>query len=183
VSGNRSSDRFVIISGCSGGGKSTLLKELAGRGYGAVEEPGRRIVRAEADPASPRLPWNDPVVFAETAVELALTDYRGALTSHGIVFFDRGLIDALLGLSHYSGKPVATEVVEAHRFHRKVYLAPPWPEIHVRDAERRHGFDEAVAEYERLMAGYPRLGYEVEVLPKLPVGERADWLMGRLGLE
>ena len=37
------SDRFVVISGCSGGGKSTLLSELGRRGYGTVEEPGRRI--------------------------------------------------------------------------------------------------------------------------------------------
>jgi predicted ATPase len=40
-------DRFVVISGCSGGGKSTLLAELVGRGYAAVEEPGRRIVEEE----------------------------------------------------------------------------------------------------------------------------------------
>ena len=44
----------VVISGCSGGGKSTLLAELARRGYAVVEEPGRRIIvdetlRPEAD--------------------------------------------------------------------------------------------------------------------------------------
>ena len=37
-------DRFIILSGCSGGGKSTLLAELARRGFATVEEPGRRIV-------------------------------------------------------------------------------------------------------------------------------------------
>jgi len=40
-------ESFVIISGCSGGGKSTLLAELGRRGYAVVEEPGRRIVRQE----------------------------------------------------------------------------------------------------------------------------------------
>ena len=38
------SSRHVILSGCSGGGKSTLLADLAGRGFGTVSEPGRRIV-------------------------------------------------------------------------------------------------------------------------------------------
>jgi len=33
------SDRFVVLSGCSGGGKSTLLAELARRGHSVVEEP------------------------------------------------------------------------------------------------------------------------------------------------
>jgi predicted ATPase len=32
---------FVVISGCSGGDKSTLLIELGRRGYATVEEPGR----------------------------------------------------------------------------------------------------------------------------------------------
>jgi predicted ATPase len=40
-------NRFVVISGCSGGGKSTLLIELGQRGYATVEEPGRRIVKDE----------------------------------------------------------------------------------------------------------------------------------------
>ena len=41
-------DRFVVISGCSGGGKSTLLAELGRRGYAVVEEPGLRIVQNQA---------------------------------------------------------------------------------------------------------------------------------------
>jgi predicted ATPase len=40
-------DQFVVISGCSGGGKSTLIAELGRRGYPVVEEPGRRIVKEE----------------------------------------------------------------------------------------------------------------------------------------
>ena len=36
--------RHVVLSGCSGGGKSALLAELSSRGFETVEEPGRRIV-------------------------------------------------------------------------------------------------------------------------------------------
>ena len=32
---------YVVISGCSGRGKSTLLSELVRRGYSVVLEPGR----------------------------------------------------------------------------------------------------------------------------------------------
>jgi hypothetical protein len=42
------SGRFlVMISGYSGGGKSTLLAELARRGHATVPEPGRRILAEE----------------------------------------------------------------------------------------------------------------------------------------
>ena len=48
------------------------------------------------------------------------------------------------------------------------------------DPERRHGFDAALAEYERLENTYPALGYEVIVLPKAPVDERVDFVLARL---
>lgn len=38
-------NKLVIISGCSGGGKSTLLSELSNRGYTVIEEVGRKIVK------------------------------------------------------------------------------------------------------------------------------------------
>jgi predicted ATPase len=37
---------FIVISGCSGDSKSTLLAELARRGFATVVEPGRRWPRA-----------------------------------------------------------------------------------------------------------------------------------------
>jgi len=37
-------ENFVTISGCSGGGKSTLLAELRRRGFVTIDEPGRRVV-------------------------------------------------------------------------------------------------------------------------------------------
>jgi predicted ATPase len=61
-----------------------------------------------------------------------------------------------------------------------VFLAPPWPEIYVTDPERRHGFDEAVAEYARLQEVYADLGYESVVLPKIGVAGRADFILSSL---
>lgn len=49
------------------------------------------------------------------------------------------------------------------------------------DRERRHGLDEAVAEYERLRGIFPALGYEVHMLPKAAVAGRADFILAALG--
>lgn len=68
----------------------------------------------------------------------------------------------------------------AHRYHQTVFVTPPWPEIYTTDPERRHGFDEAVAEYIRLASVYPALGYDVVILPKIAVAGRADFILGRL---
>ena len=87
-------NRFVVISGCSGGGKSTLLSELARRGHAVVEEPGRRDVAEEMRTGGSALPWVDAAAFARRAIEIALADRASAPDAGSWVFFDRGLIDA-----------------------------------------------------------------------------------------
>lgn len=173
-------DRFVIISGCSGGGKSTLLEELRRRGYPTVEEPGRRIIAAERVSGGNALPWTDMAGFARRAMALALQDRSDVAGAEGLVFFDRSLIDAAVALAHVTGEDVLTPLQTMHRYHRMVFLAPPWPEIYAGDAERRHGFDAAVEEYTRLEAAYPSLGYDITILPKASVSARAAFLLRML---
>ena len=111
---------------------------------------------------------------------MALTDWSSALASDGWVFFDRGIIDAAAGLQHLTGEPVSTLEL-SDRYHRRIFLTPPWPEIYATDSERRHGLDEAMTEYGRLLEVYPSLGYEVCLLPKAGICERADFLLNSLG--
>jgi predicted ATPase len=174
-------NRFVVISGCSGGGKSTLLEELARRGHAVVEEPGRRIVRDETARGGRALPWIDPAAFARRAIEMALQDREAAARHDGWVFFDRGLIDAAAALEHVTGEPALERYRNEQRYNRRVFLTPPWPEIYAADAERRHDLAAAEAEYARLLDAYPRLGYETVVLPKVSVVARADFVLQRIG--
>ena len=92
-------------------------------------------------------------------------------------FLDRGLLDAAAALQHLTGEPTLTTLGQAHRYHRRIFLTPPRPEVYVTDAERRHGLDDAIAEYQRLLELHPSLGYEVTILPKISVHERADFVL------
>lgn len=175
-------DRFIILSGCSSGGKSTLLAELARCGFATVEEPGRRIVIEETRNDGTALPWTDIEAFARRAIAMTLEDRQKA-PPQGLVFFDRSLIDAASALHHVSGDGFIDTLRHAHRYNRVVFLTPPWPEIYRGDDERRHGFDAAVEEYERLLGDYARLDYETVILPKMPVSERADRVLERLGVK
>lgn len=134
-------NRFVVISGCSGGGKSALLAELQRRGHAVIEEPGRRIVREEMAGDGAALPWVDLAAFARRAFAMALADRAGgaATPTDGWVFFDRGLVDAAVALEHAAGEAALEPLGRTHRYHRRVFLAPPWPEIYVNDPERRMG--------------------------------------------
>jgi predicted ATPase len=171
---------FVVISGCSGGGKSTLLLELHQRGHAVVEEPGRRIVQEETRIGGQALPWNDMAAFLRRAIDMALDDHANAPRNNKWTFFDRGLIDAALALEELTGKPLLATLGQTHRYHPHVFLAPPWPEIYATDAQRRHGMDAALAEYDRLQRVYPALSYEITLLPKVDVAARADFVLNTL---
>ena len=153
------------------------MAELARRGYATVAEPGRRIVR---EAAGGPLPWTDMDGFLRRAVEISRADLQAARHLQGWVFFDRGLVDAVVGLEHLHGAPDLTFRNLSPQYHHQVFLTPPWPEIYVTDPERRHDISQAVAEYDRLTAAYPALGYTVIVLPKVSVSERADFVLATL---
>jgi len=168
-----------LLSGCSGGGKSTLLAELAARGHTTVAEAGRQVVREQLAVGGDVLPWQNAAAFLEQIVARtseAFARHRGATRP---VFFDRGLIEAV---SHYEtiGEALPPAIARAAsdcRFAKKVFVTPPWPQIYVQDAERRHSFEQGVAEYEVLIPSYERHGYEVVEIPKAPVAERADFVL------
>lgn len=173
-------DNLILITGCSGGGKSTLLDRLRDRGHRVVEEPGRRIVREEQAQGGSALPWVDPAAFLRRALTLAQRDRDGAKNAADFVFFDRGAIDAASGLEELTGAPILNGIDAGALYRREVFLAPPWPEVFANDPERRHGFDEALGEYRRLAETLPRLGYTIIELPKIAPDARADFVLSIL---
>ena len=175
-------DRFVVITGCSGGGKSTLLAELARRGFAVFPEAGRQIVKEQDWTGGDALPWTRPLKFAELAVSRALHFRMLAGAMAGPVFFDRGPVDQLAGIARMglAVPPTIAGAVERCRYNITVFVAPPWPEIFASDAERRHGLDTALQEYGPLRAAYERSGYRLVDLPKVDVEARADFVLGAL---
>ncbi|MBN9431207.1 MAG: AAA family ATPase [Bosea sp.] len=176
--------RLVVLSGCSGGGKSTLLAALAERGIATAEEPGRRVVREALASGGDALPWQVPERFAERVTDLAIADHDAALAQGGLTLFDRSLIDAEAWYRR-TDRPLPDALVTALarcRYDRVVFMAPPWPELFATDAERRHGFDEAVAEYDALLEAYAARGHECLLLPRASVDERVAFVLAGLGI-
>jgi predicted ATPase len=172
--------RHIVLSGCSGGGKSTLLAELERRGFAVVPEPGRRIVEEEQRGDGLALPWVDLSAFAKRAIDLASEDRRRMVDEPSCVFFDRGLVDAAVALEYATGSSAKDLLASYDRYHQSVFLTPPWPEIYVTDEQRQQNFAEAIAEYDRLLIAYRELGYDTFILPKVGVGDRADFVLCNL---
>lgn len=171
--------RRILMTGCSGGGKSTLLNALAGRGVQIVPEPGRRIIAAEQAGDGRALPWVDPAAFAERALAMAIDDFKRV--GAGTTVFDRGIVDARVALDHAAGRPPSAVLAQDCRYDDPVLLVPPWPEIYVADPDRRHGLAEAIAEYDRLHRALTWLGHEIVMVAPAPVAERVAQVSAALG--
>ncbi|MFB4320212.1 AAA family ATPase [Actinomadura sp. 21ATH] len=175
-------DRFVVFTGGPGSGKSTLIDLLAGDGYARSEEAGRGVIRDQVAIGGRALPWADRELFAELMLSWELRSYGMAEAAAGTVLFDRGLPD-VVGYLRLEGLPVPDHVAEAarrFRYHRRVFVAPPWPEIYERDVERRQSPEVAERTHASMVETYEEYGYELVTLPRVPVGERARFVRDHL---
>ena len=181
---NANAERFYILTGGPGSGKSALIKALRQSGYAASVEAGRRIIQDQVAIGGHALPWDDRVLFAEMMLAWEMRSYRMAQRKIGPVFFDRGVPD-VAGYLRMSGLPPLDHVhkaAETFRYNRRVFIAPPWREIFRQDRERKQDFDEAVRTYNALLATYSDYGYDWVELPRVPVEERVAFVRHNLGL-
>ncbi len=161
-----------MITGCSGGGKSTLIDHLEARGHNVVHEPGLRIIRG-GGPA----PWEDRLGFFEAVTALSLADLDSPVSPDSPTFFDRGLLDALSGRAGREKVPLASLMPPPFPYAQRVFFAPPWPEIFEQTEERPHSFEMARDEAQRLRRDLAALQIETVELPKISVEERADLVL------
>ena len=72
--------------------------------------------------------------------------------------------------------------IRARRYNRRVFIAPPWPEIFAQDTERKQSIGEAQATFDAISETYLGLDYELIPLPLVSIEERAQFALRNMGL-
>ncbi|GAW41714.1 hypothetical protein SH203_02123 [Brevundimonas sp. SH203] len=173
----------VVLTGGPGSGKTTLLEALAQAGYAVEPEAGRAVIREEQRSGGEALPWRDRALFAQRMLDHDIAAHGRSQDSGRLTFHDRGVPD-VIGYLTLCDLPIPREMDRAARtlrYHRRVFIAPPWAEIFGQDAERRQDFDEAERTFDAMAAVYPDYGYELVELPKATIVERVAFVLDRLG--
>lgn len=176
-------DRFFVLTGGPGAGKTTLIKALRDRGFATTEEAGRGVIRQETEAGGDALPWLDREGFAAGMFDWELSSYRQARRREGTVFFDRGLPDTL-GYLRLEGLDVPAWMEEETwrlRYNARVFIAPPWKEIFGPDEERRQSWQVATRTYETMALTYAAFGYTLIELPRVAVPQRVRFVLDTLG--
>jgi predicted ATPase len=174
-----STQRFVIAGG-PGSGKSTLLEALAQSGEICYEECSRTLIREQLARAGSLVPWGDLAAFAQECSE-RMRARIAASVRPGRCFFDRGLPDLIGYLTH--GGHVAPEAwrTASAAYTSPVFLAPPWREIFVNDAERPQSFAQAQELSVHIRQAYLDCGFQVIELVKGSVAARRQQILACLG--
>lgn len=179
-------NKLIVISGCSGGGKSTLISELKKQGYAVIEEVGRKLVKAQIDAKTGITPWEQPDLFCELLLNKSIEAYHQAEklqeVKDKLIFFDRSILECV---SHFQSINIHQYdyYIEELRYYPRIFMTPPWPKIFSQDDERKHAFEDGLAEYSRLLKSYPQYGYQIIELPKVGVKERVQFILLELKKE
>lgn len=178
---------FHVITGGPGSGKSTLIDYLEQQGFMRSVEAGRSIIQEQTMIGGAALPWKDSMLFAELMLSWDMRSYQHELQKlkQGInapVLFDRGVPD-VMGYLRLEGVEVPDHILRAgelFRYNKRVFIAPPWPDIYRQDAERKQDLKTACRTFDTMAAVYTELGYELVELPRCSIEERAAFIRSSL---
>jgi predicted ATPase len=99
-----------------------------------------------------------------------------------LVFFDRSAVESLAMVHETAPLPEAElrAKLAAYRFHKTVFVLPPWEAIYKTDSERDQTFAHAARVHSQLLRWYRWYGYEINEVPCCHVAERATHVLQQI---
>lgn len=129
------------------------------------------------------LPWIDMSAFLWRALEMGKADLARMADQSPAVFYDRGLLDAAVGLKTLCDVPFNKTLGPVFLYATRVILAPPWRNIFEQTDDRQHSFKEATREYVRIRGAVRDLKCDIVTLPFLDIAARVAFVERTFGLK
>ena len=171
-----------VITGGPGCGKSTIISELAQRGYTTIDEAARSIIIEEKIKESNK----EPYVLPETdlaAFQILVYNRQRFLEQEarkvgGILYADRGIIDNV-GYCNAARIPVSHDLhtLCCTASYRHVFLLDPLPDyLYKNDGVRPETREESLRLTKHIEDAYLSYGYKVICVPFMQKEERAEYI-------
>ena len=123
---------LFVVSGGPGSGKSTVLQELARRGFPFASEVARQIIQEQIQAGGTALPWGDREAYTRLMLQRSIESYLQYTPALQPMFSDRGIPDTLCyaRLIGLCDDGFIQDACRRFRYAPLVFLAPPWKEIY-----------------------------------------------------
>jgi predicted ATPase len=172
---------WVVITGAPSSGKTSVIDELAKRGYPIQSEIARELIE-ECLRHGMTLAEVRGVDYVKELQEKILRFKLGrerALDKSTLVFADRGTPDSIVYFA-LAGLDVKRAIEASQIFrYRAVFMLDRLPLV--KDGVRSEN-DAAAAKIGRAIEeAYENLGYKLTRVPVLPIEKRADFILNALG--
>lgn len=170
----------IVISGAPGTGKTSLIKELSKRGFKCHNEIAREIIANQLKIGGTITPWQELGKFSELVIKKRLEQFNKA--SETIEFYDRGIIDSIAYLLKERLEIITDwhNIAQNNKYHKKVFITPPWEKIYINDEERKEDFKSAIEIHKYMIEAYELYNYEICILPKTSIQERIKYLLNQI---
>ena len=170
--------RIVLIGGPSTG-KTSLINGLEKEGQICLHEVSREVTKAAQEEGIEQLFLTEPLLFSEKLLEQRILQFKQVENINAsLVFIDRGIPDVVAYMD-YLGQTYPKKFTDACKdfIYDKVFVLPPWKDIHVTDEERYENFEQAEAIQNSLIKSYTSYGYDPVDVPKASVKERVEFIL------
>lgn len=183
----KSGQRRYIITGGPGTGKTSIINCLSTLGYVVMPEAATDIIE-EGQRQNIEKPWRAVDYHIKVSALIEERKQEAQNSNTPLIFFDRGHIDGISYILlqkrtlHQEVIDFVQTTMDTHFFDKKVFLIESLGFVQQGPA-RTETLEESLEKAHHLEMNYRALGYEIILIPKGSVFERAKWIIDHVAKE
>lgn len=181
---SKEEQRRYIITGGPGSGKTSIINELAKRGYLIAPEAATDIIEERLQ-QNIQAPWMADDYHIKVSTLMAKRQEKVRNSKETVVFFDRGHLDGITYILLQRRK-LPQEVVSYVQatinesfFDKKVFFIENL-EFCEQAPHRDENLEEALEKSRQIKRNYQALGYEVINIPPGTIEQRSEWILNQV---
>jgi len=170
--------KWYVITGAPGSGKTTMINQLSKMGYCTCLEAARILIDKEISEGKKLEEIRKEEIEFQKKVFKMKIEIEKKLPKDKIIFLDRGLPDTIAYYQLYGFDTKEILKICKEKRYKKIFFLESLP--FEKDYARIEGEKAAKKLSELLKKAYLDLGYEVIIIPNMPIENRINSILSNL---